>query len=294
MPCEQPGLLDLFQRRQTALPRKTTLASTVPSMLNAIIDTEALDNKQGRTERIFALAAAWGHQPSQVWRVAARKVGLKPPLLWDLGWALRDCGVAWMSGPAALSFEPAYKGHLLGAVGEVLALAPADKIRASWSTFSALCSDQTPAILLEATNQRIDPDPTDRGLQLQETTPPARERMRRHYLERITESRHPWTFATDDSWNTAATRDKEFVQRSIVARVTMDDELEHAFRRAWTTWWGKEQTEQLPLPIQTLIEGLRINISQHLYDGACAELSSWFRLMESTSSWGATSSTCGS
>ncbi len=265
-------------------------ASKVPAMLNAVIDAVALDDKQRRSDRVFALAEVWGHKPSQIWRVAAGKGGLKPPLLWDLGWALRDCGVKWMSGPAALSFEPAYQGHLLGAVGEVLAPGPTTKTREWWDTLWPLCSPRAADILLAAiTSQRTDQNPNYRDLELPENDDElpafARKRILASHLEQITESRDSWTYAWDDSWESAPAQEREFVERGMVAAVTMSDELEHAFRQAWTRWWGAEKTEHLARPIRTLIEAARINISQHLYDRIYDELMSWFRLMDIPAVW---------
>ncbi len=139
------------------------------------------------------------------------------------------------------------------------------------------------------TNQHTDQNPNYRGLELPAGDDglhvPVRERMARHYVERITESRDPWTSASDDSWETAPAQYTEFVERDLVAAVTMSDELERDFRQAWLRWWGAERTEHLARPIQTLIEGLRIGISQHLYDGAYTELMNWFRLMDIPGAW---------
>jgi hypothetical protein len=77
-------------------------------------------------------------------QVERGEVGLKPPNVWTLGWAVHDAGVEWMSGPLALTLTPRFEPHLLGTIAELLAPGPTPQIRKWWPTLRSLAHRQCP------------------------------------------------------------------------------------------------------------------------------------------------------
>ena len=71
-----------------------------------------------------------------------RSKGASVDRVWDLGWALHDAGVSWMSGPVAVSAVPEYFSHLLGWFGTLLVTeGPSHEIRRLWPFFQRAIAD---------------------------------------------------------------------------------------------------------------------------------------------------------
>lgn len=73
-----------------------------------------------RGELVHALSQKLGTTRDRIYRVIRGDLGMAPDAMWQMGCALYELDILWMSSPLALALEPRYDAHLLGVVGEVV------------------------------------------------------------------------------------------------------------------------------------------------------------------------------
>lgn len=75
---------------------------------------------------------------SSIFKIAKGEVGPSPARCFELGEALHDAGVTWISGLATLSWCEPYAAHLLATIGYCIALGSTRELRAMWPGFHVM------------------------------------------------------------------------------------------------------------------------------------------------------------
>jgi hypothetical protein len=124
MPIQRPG----GGARRRELPHKVTLrggGDDFNAWMRAIVEAIPLDAAEPTTrQRIASLVTALKRhgRRASINTVFGylRDKGASVYRVWDIGEALREAGVEWMSGPLAVSAVPEYRWHFLGWLGTLL------------------------------------------------------------------------------------------------------------------------------------------------------------------------------
>jgi len=231
------------------LPRQGGADGTVAKILDRLVECEPIGGERTRGGRVAALAKRCSRDVAYMRRVISGKRGLGPHALWEIGRGLRDSGLPWVSCPLMLSAEPAYEGHFLGTIGEVLRPGPTAEVREWWPILRSLCE---PSSLDQAVWGRI-------------TTADYRTiDDDGRYIEPSEEPRFEGVAKARDA-------------------VTVPDELSKAFESAWRRWWDHENSARLASEVESLIESLRLHATRRVQDAMRADLRDWFE--DAPSDW---------
>ncbi len=228
------------------LPRLGDQAHVARAVSNAL-SVERIVGRPTIKDRQRALAYEMSRSTSYVGRMMRGDVGVKPPMAWEIGWALRNLGIEWISGPLLLATVPAFQGHLLGVIAEVLKPGPTASIKRWWPTLSLL--SETYGAAYEVLWSKISPAPL------------------------AGDALHKAIFPLND------------IDARLRRVARIDDELTKEFHSAWRRWWDREETEHLAAPFADLIEALRLNKSDRVRDVLEDELFQWFEDVPDPKEW---------